>query len=144
MAIDILWHDIEGPKVSTDQELSEKLADCLRASGIQVTRVGRKPKSRSKWVLFTLEVWRVKGLEMSFLTPEEANAWQEAKSRSVSTLMKAPDEAFREPELEITEITLYWTQALKLAYRMGCNLESVLPQVLSHRGRVGAEKVGLL
>ena len=143
-ALDILWHETEGPKITTDPVVSEMLAKALVSKGVNVIKVGKKPRARGKWILFTIVTKGIVGMEQSFLTEEEAQEWHIAKNRGLNTLMKAPDEAFEPVKTEDREMALYWNQTFKLAHRIGCNLEEVAAEIMKHRGRVGAEKIGLL
>jgi hypothetical protein len=138
----IIWDSTLGVTVTTDQELSEKLAEDLRSGGVKVTRVGRKPRSRNKYILFTIEVVRIKGLDMMFLSEEEAQAWHQAKNRSLRTLMKAPEEAFAPVETEKQEEMIWWSQAYKLAYRLG-GISQAKDGILRKRGVLVGSKYGL-
>jgi hypothetical protein len=143
-ALDILWHETEGPKITTDQAISELLAKALQEQGVQVIRVGRKPRSKNKFITFNLAVKKVVGMENMFLTEEDAQNWHDSKNRGLSTLMKAPDEAFDKVKTEDHEALLWWNQAFKLCHRLGGNLDEVAAHIFKHRGRVAGEKVGLL
>ena len=137
----IIW-DAELGVVTCDQEASEALAEDLRSVGINVTRVGRKPRSRNKFILFTIDTIRIKGLDMMFLTEEEAQAWHKAKNRSLRTLMKAPEEAFQPVVTEKAEEMLYWSQAYRLAYRLeAINLSK--EHILRKRGTLYGNKYGI-
>ena len=140
-ANNLLW-SAYGNKVTESPEISEILAEELRSAGVTVSRVGRKPRSRNKYILFDIEVFRIKGLDMMFLTDEEAQAWHSAKNRSLRTLMKAPEEAFGPVETEKSTEMIWWTQAFSLAHRLGKG-DSALPHVLKLRGRVASDKFGL-
>jgi len=144
IALDILWHPTEGPKITTDQSISDLLGKALEEQGVQVIRVGRKPRSKNKFITFNLAVKKIVGMENMFLTEEDAQNWHDSKNRGLSTLMKAPDEAFDKVKTEDIETLLWWNQAFKLCYRLGGNLDEVAGHILKHRGRVAGEKVGLL
>jgi len=137
----IIWDPTLGV-LTCDPEASEALAEDLRSVGINVTRVGRKPRSRNKFILFTIDTIRIKGLDMMFLTEEEAQAWHKAKNRSLRTLMKAPEEAFQPVVTEKAEEMLYWSQAFKLAYRLeAINLSK--EHILRKRGALYGTKYGI-
>lgn len=137
----IIW-DAELGVVTCDQVASEALAEDLRSVGINVTRVGRKPRSRNKFILFTIDTIRIKGLDMMFLTEEEAQAWHKAKNRSLRTLMKAPEEAFQPVVTEKAEEMIYWSQAYRLAYRLeAINLSK--EHILRKRGVLMGNKYGI-
>jgi hypothetical protein len=138
----IIWDGQLGITVTTDQALSELLAEDLRSVGIEVTRVGRKPRSRNKFILFTIKVVRIKGLDMMFLSEKDAQDWHRSKNRSIRTLMKAPDEAFNGVETEEAEEMLWWSQAFNMAYRLGAiNLSK--DGILKSRGTLTGRKYGL-
>lgn len=139
---ELLWDAKIGPSITTNQEISEKLANDLREAGISVTRVGRKPRSRQKFILFEIEAVRIVGLEMAFLTVEEAQDWHQAKNRSIKTMMKAPNEAFEPVKTEKSTEILYWVQAFKLAFRAG-KIEHAKEDILRHRGTLYGKKYGL-
>jgi len=139
---EIIWDNTLGPKVTTDPEVSEKLANDLRESGITVVKVARKPRSRNKFLLFDIEVIRIKDLDMTFLTHKDAQAWHKAKNRSVRTMMKAPDEAFSPVQTEKEIYTIYWSQAYKLAFRTG-KIIHAREDILRQRGVLHGNKFGL-
>lgn len=142
LAVSLLWDAKIGPEITTNTELSELLADDLKSKGIIVTRVGRKPRSRSKWILFDIEVFKIKGLEMMFLSEEEARAWHLAKNRSFKTLVKAPKDAFKDVQLEKAIETIWWTGAFNLAWRIGA-INKCKEGVLKKRGSFYGAKMGL-
>ena len=102
-ALDILWHPTEGPKITTDQSISDLLGKALEEQGVQVIRVGRKPRSKNKFITFNLAVKKIAGMENMFLTEEDAQNWHDSKNRGLSTLMKAPDEAFDKVKTRISK-----------------------------------------
>lgn len=138
----LIWDAELGSKITCDPELSEKLALDLREAGINVTRVGRKPRSRNKFILFEIECVRIEGLDMMFLTEEEAQNWHKAKNRSLRTLMKAPDEAFNEIKTEKCTEMLWWSQAYKLTYRVG-KITHAKEGILKRRGSMYGKSFGL-
>lgn len=142
LANEILWDNELGPKITTDLEASNSLAEDLKAVGVKVVRVGRKPRSRNKYILFDVEVVRIVGLDMMFLNEEEAQAWHRAKNRSLRTLMKAPEEAFQPVKVEKHTEMIWWSQAFSLAYRLGAVNLSKEP-VLRKRGAITGKKYGL-
>lgn len=142
LANSIIWDQGIGHEVTCSQEVSEALATDLRASGVTVTRVGRKPRSRNKYILFDIEVVRIKGLDMMFLSNEEAQSWHQAKNRSLKTLMKAPQSAFEPVETEAHTEMVWWSQAFNLAYRLGC-IDKSREGILRPRGKFAGNKFGL-
>lgn len=142
LANSIIWDQALGHEVTCNQEVSEALASDLREAGVKVTRVGRKPRSRNKYIVFDIEVVRIKGLDMMFLSNEEAQAWHQAKNRSLKTLMKAPQSAFEPVETEAHTEMIWWSQAFNLAYRLGC-INKSKDGILRPRGKFAGFKFGL-
>lgn len=143
LAKDIIWDNKYGAEVTSDTALSELLAKDLAEVGVIVKRIGRKPKSRNKFILFTIDVYKVKNMDLKFLSAEDAQNWQSAKNKGLNTLMKAPDEAFLPIETEIVEESLWWSQAMSLAYRLGSPLENSKAGILRKRGALAGEKFGV-
>lgn len=143
LAKEIIFDNTLGPFVTSDENLSNDLAKDLAEVGVTVTKVGRKPKSRNKSINFTIDVKRVKGMELKFLSLEDAQAWQKAKNRGLNTLMKAPDEAFTPVEVEDVEEILWWNQAMSLAHRLGSSMTNSKEGILKRRGVLSAKKFGL-
>ena len=142
MAKDIIWDGELGPQITCDTEISNLLAEDLKSAGIKVARVGRKPRSRQKFIVFDIEVVRIVGLDMMFLSEEEAQDWHKAKNRSLKTLMKAPDEAFQPVKVEIHTEMLWWSQAFNLAYRLEA-VNLCKERILKKRGVVIGRRYGL-
>jgi hypothetical protein len=138
----IIWDQAVGHEVTCNQEISEALAVDLRSGGVSVTRVGRKARSRNKYIVFDIEVVRIKGLDMMFLSEEEAQAWHQTKNRSLKTLMKAPQSAFGPIETEKHTEMIWWSQAFNLAYRLNCISKSK-EGILRPRGKLAGNKFGL-
>ena len=143
LAKDMVWDKEFGEKITADPELSESLKQDLIAVGVSVIRVGRKPKSKSKFILFTISAYKVKGMELKFLSPEDAQNWQTAKNKGLNTLMKAPDEAFTPVETELVEETIYWSQAMALAYRLGSPMTHSKENILKKRGAFVGQSFGI-
>ena len=139
---DIIWNPSLGDKVTCNLEISEKLAKDLSESGIVVSRVGRKHRSRHKFIVFEIEVIRIVGLEMMFLSEEEAQDWHRSKNRSLKTLMKAPDEAFEPVKTEKGTEMLYWSQAYRLAFRNG-SIKYAKEDILKQKGVMFGKKYGI-
>ena len=142
LATSIIWDPAIGHEVTCNQEVSEALASDLRAAGVTVVRVGKKPRSRNKYIVFDIDVVRIKGLDMMFLSEEEAQAWHQAKNRSLKTLMKAPQSAFAPVETEKHTEMIWWSQAFNLAYRLDCINQS-REGILRPRGKFAGSKFGL-
>ena len=62
LAKDLLWDDNVSSNITTCPETSALLADELRSVGVEVVSLGRKHRSRNKFILFTIKVFRVKVL----------------------------------------------------------------------------------
>ena len=142
-AKDILWNENLGHLITTNSEISEKLGEALQNAGVNVKRIGRKPRSRNKFLFFEIEVKKVVGGEQKFLTESEAKAWHNAKNRSLNTLMKAPNEAFEEVKTEPVTEMIWWNQAFSLAYRLGADIDWVTERILKYRVVETSSKFGL-
>lgn len=143
IAKDILWDDAINHLTTTSQEISEKLGEALKSVGVNVKRVGRKPRSRNKFILFEITVKRVSGMETKFLTLEEARNWHNAKNRNLNTLMKAPKEAFEDVKVEDSDEMIWWNQAFSLAYRLGADLEQITERIMKTQASKAAIRFGV-
>jgi hypothetical protein len=132
-AKEIIWDNEVGHLVTTNEQLSHDLSEALSSVGVVVKKVGRKPRSKNPFILFTIEVQRVKGIDLTFLTEEDAKRWHSSKNRNLNTLMKAPDEAFRELEVETVEEMIWWNQAFCLAHRLGAGMGSISEKILKYK-----------
>jgi hypothetical protein len=142
LAVKLIWDDKVGPSITTDLELSELLAEDLRKVGVNIIRVGRKPRSRNKFIVFDIEIVCILGFDISFLTEKEAQDWHNAKNRSISTLSKAPDLAFEPVKTGKRVETLWWSQAFNICYRLG-GVNLCKEKILIKRGKAAGMKYGL-
>lgn len=143
-AKEILWDDEAGPRVTTDPGISEELKHAMELCGVKVLAVGKKPRSRNKFILFTIRVFKPVGdFDRKFLTEEDLRNWHLSKQRGLNTLMKAPDSAFGEVEIEETEEMIWWTQAFSLAHRIGAPIDHIGERILKLKGIISAREYGI-
>lgn len=142
IATSMIWDPVIGPDITTNLEISELLASDLRNIGINVVNVGRKPRSRNKFIVFDIEIAVINGFDMKFLTDKDAQAWHSAKNRSIATLTKAPDRAF-EPLTTTKSVEMFWwSQAFNLCYRLG-GIKLCERRILVKSGKFIGVKFGL-
>lgn len=131
-----------GKRITEDASLAELLKGDLERGGVRVSKVGKRPRSKWKTIVFTIWVMKVPELDVFFLTSAEAQEWHMAKSRTLSSLTKAPNEAFKPLNLDLVEKEIYWHQAWTLAWRLG-TLRDAKEGVLKKRGALSARNFGL-
>jgi hypothetical protein len=143
VAKQLVWDTIIGKILSSNPELAEALGKDLSDIGVKVLRIGKKPKSRNESIVFTIGAYKVRNLDLKFLSEESAKNWHNAKNQGLNTLMKAPDEAFLPLVTEYVEEVIYLSQAISLAYRLGSLMPNSKEMILAKRGTFNGKTFGL-